>query len=454
MIIGTNVDYVCEPLSGSVFSRPMGGMVETALAVSAGCGWTEVISVRPNLPTLLSVAIVANQGAAVICQFAQSTDSRFPFLYFSVDSAVLAGVVGLLTLLGWQGEWSARLRLTSAVGVLVSAFVFAAAIAPASGTGTWFQPNDDLWVRAAAVLMHGVAPVLVTLDFALRKYADSVRSAVLWSFLWPLIYLAVLIVGALIVGSNVIPYPFLRPASMGWPTVATAVVVLTVLIGLLGAMLGVSNHACGRLSEVMCTVARMPRSPWPHTISHGPTSMKVRGRRVATATMDETPGRDDPYAGVDLFPDLARTASPWRQIVRDMYAPAPMSHWASEVTTVRIRAYDQIRPGLTRGALLGLLAILLCAAPGTWWLTFLMLVPAAVQVILEIVLTFQLAAPETTRVRALKPLVKIAGRAHSRRLVNVTGVIGVVAVPANIVAVCYLSGPGKPSWVKVLGPVP
>ena len=178
--------------------------------------------------------------------------------------------------------------------------------------------------------------------------------------------------------------------------------------------------------------------------------MKVRGPGVAAESVEQRPGNDDPYAGVDLCPDLARAANPWRQIVRDLCAPAPMSHWASDVTTVRIRAYDQIRPFVTRGVLLALLAILLCVAPGTWWLTFLLLVPAAIQVVLEIVLTFQLAAPETSRVRALKPLVDIADTAHSRTLVNVTGVIGMVAVPCNVVTVCYLSGPGQPSWVKVL----
>lgn len=169
-----------------------------------------------------------------------------------------------------------------------------------------------------------------------------------------------------------------------------------------------------------------------------------------TELADERREQDDPYAGIDLFPELERATNPWRQIVRDMYAPAPMSHWACDVTTVRIRSYDQIRAFVTRGALLVVLVTLLSLAPGTGWLTFLLLVPAAIQVVLEIVLNFQLAAPETTRVRALKPLVDIAEKAHSRTLINVTGVLGVVAVPCNIISVCYFSGPGHPTWVKVL----
>jgi hypothetical protein len=158
----------------------------------------------------------------------------------------------------------------------------------------------------------------------------------------------------------------------------------------------------------------------------------------------------DPYADVDLLPDRARVSNPWQQIARDMFAAAPMSHWACDVTTVRIRDYDQIRAFVTRGALLAVVAALLAVAPGTSWWTFALLVPAAVQVVLEIVLNFQLAAPETTRTRALKPLVDIAEKAHSHTLVNVTGLIGGAAVPANLVAVCYFSGPGAPSWAKVL----
>jgi hypothetical protein len=171
---------------------------------------------------------------------------------------------------------------------------------------------------------------------------------------------------------------------------------------------------------------------------------------VAAHVPNEDEEPEDPYWHVDLLPDRARASNPWWQIARDMVAPAPMSHWACDVTTVRVREYDQIRTYVTRGALLAVVAVLLGLAPGTWWLTFALLLPAVFQVVLEIVLNFQLAAPETTRTRALKPLVDIAAKAHSRTLINVTGLIGGVAVPCNIVAVCYFSGPGEPSWVKVL----
>lgn len=261
----------CEPPC-----RPSVALRNSLASAEAGViGEMPVISVCTCFSALLSASIVAAQVGAVIFQFVQATDSRFPLLYFSVDSAAFAGVVALLALLGWQDGWFVRARLTSGVGVLVSAIVFATVIVPASETGTWFQPHDDLWARAATVLMHGVAPALVTLDFLIRNSAHSIRSALLWSYLWPLIYSGVLIVLALIFGSNVIPYPFLLPASMGWPMVAVAVVALAVLVGVSGVMLGVLSRAAqvpgGRNFHRRQDAALST----PHNISNGPTSMKV-----------------------------------------------------------------------------------------------------------------------------------------------------------------------------------
>lgn len=158
----------------------------------------------------------------------------------------------------------------------------------------------------------------------------------------------------------------------------------------------------------------------------------------------------DPYAGTDLTPDLHRVSNRWLQIIRDMTAAAPMSHWAADVTTQRIGAYDQIRPFVTRGVLLGITAMVLSQAPGTTGLTWLLLLPAAVQVALEIFLDYQVGVADSSRTPLLGPLAKIAEAAHSETLVNVTGVIGVFAVPATIVAVTYCSGPTQPGWPKVL----
>lgn len=157
----------------------------------------------------------------------------------------------------------------------------------------------------------------------------------------------------------------------------------------------------------------------------------------------------DQFAGVDLMPDRQRVSNPWLQILRDLTAPAPVSNWAAEVTRTRIREYDRIRTFVTRGVLLVATVVLLVIAPGTWWLTWALLIPAAVQVVLEIYVDFQLYATEQTRIRSLKTVVDITESAHSETLVNFTGIVGAVAVPCNIVAVSYFSGPGEPSWAKV-----
>jgi len=161
-------------------------------------------------------------------------------------------------------------------------------------------------------------------------------------------------------------------------------------------------------------------------------------------------GTGDPYSEVDLIPDLCRVENSWRQILRDMTAPAPMSHWAAEVTTRRIARYDRIRPYATRGVLLVMVAVFLALAPGTSCWTWMLLLPSAVQVVLEISIEPFVGTIDANGNALLKSIAAIAESAHAQTLINVTGVIGAVAVPCNIVAVAYLSGPGLPTWPKVV----
>ncbi|MCX2713646.1 hypothetical protein OOK62_16410 [Mycolicibacterium sp. J2] len=127
-------------------------------------------------------------------------------------------------------------RLTSAVGVVVSAIIFAAVIAPASPTGTWFQPWDDGWVRTATVLFHAVAPVLVIADLCLRRPQLSRGQWMLAAYCWPLTYLVGLAVAAT-VGDVTIPYPFLSPGHMGWGIVVIAIASLAGIFGVVGGVL-------------------------------------------------------------------------------------------------------------------------------------------------------------------------------------------------------------------------
>lgn len=192
---------------------------------------------RQKTTLVLAALIVVNQTVGVACQFVQHTDPRFPLAYFTVDSAVLAGIAAALALLvgEFRGAW--QLRLAAAVGVCVSGLVFATLIAPATPTGTWFQPHDDWFVRTANLLLHGVAPVLVVADYVARAETTSVRRSVGWAYVWPLTYLFGLLAIAAVFGGDVIPYPFLRPSVVGWSTATAAVFALIALVAVVGAIL-------------------------------------------------------------------------------------------------------------------------------------------------------------------------------------------------------------------------
>lgn len=157
----------------------------------------------------------------------------------------------------------------------------------------------------------------------------------------------------------------------------------------------------------------------------------------------------DPLALKDFLPDPDRVQSPWLQIWHDLVAPAPVSHWASQVTEIRIYAYDQIRPFVTRGFLLVVLATLLAFADATSPLVWPLLLVGAAQTVLEIHLDFRLRRDSTSRLRPIQLMMVVEERQMGQTLVNVTGVMGAVAVPLNLACVLYLTGPGEPAWVKL-----
>ncbi|WP_431235942.1 Pr6Pr family membrane protein (plasmid) [Mycolicibacterium psychrotolerans] len=194
---------------------------------------------------LLPAVILISQAIAIACQFLQRTDPTFPLLYFTVDSALLAAVAAAGTLCRPHDEsWLSSLRVASTVGVLLSAIIFAAVIAPATPTGTWIQPHDDDWVRTATILMHGVAPVLVTVDLLLRPAHGRLWRYLGRSVAWPAIYLAVLST-LTAVGRAHIPYPFLTPSRVGWWAVLGAALVLLIAVVAIAAALYAAQRRFG-----------------------------------------------------------------------------------------------------------------------------------------------------------------------------------------------------------------
>lgn len=183
----------------------------------------------------LGVATAAVLVAGVVCQFVQRTDPVFPLWYFTVDSAILAAVASAWTLGDADGRAITSLRGLSTVAVVLSGAVYATVIAPMSATGTWFQPWDDLWVRAAIVLMHAVAPVLAVAQFLTRRAPKGNPSTVAGTWcLWPVLYVTLMLAIAGATSAR-IPYAFLDPAQMGGvlPALgsAAAVGILFFLLG-------------------------------------------------------------------------------------------------------------------------------------------------------------------------------------------------------------------------------
>jgi len=190
---------------------------------------------RASLWVRIAAAVVLVSGVA--CQFLQKTDPTFPLLYFTVDSALLLAAALVGAELRPQSLVTEEIRGATTVGVVLSGLIFTAVIAPATETGTWFQPHDDPWVRAAILLMHGIGPVLAVTDFMLhplRAAGRSWRVALRWC-VWPLVYLVVVLPLDL-AGIAEIPYPFLR--IRGLPTLGAFAALLliagTLSVGLVG----------------------------------------------------------------------------------------------------------------------------------------------------------------------------------------------------------------------------
>jgi hypothetical protein len=172
-----------------------------------------------------------------VAQLVQHTDPKPALTYFTVWSALL-GAVALAVAATRRGAHVPLLvRGAATVGCLVSALIFATVIAPATPTGTWYQPWDDPWARTATTLMHGVGPALILLDFVTTpvREARPWRRTLTWT-VWPLAYLVVTL-GHQALGGPPVPYPFLDLAQTSTPAVLGAIAALTLVFVVVGRLL-------------------------------------------------------------------------------------------------------------------------------------------------------------------------------------------------------------------------
>jgi hypothetical protein len=147
--------------------------------------------------------------------------------------------------------------------------------------------------------------------------------------------------------------------------------------------------------------------------------------------------------------DVTRTSSSWRQLVVDLVVPATFSRWHRDVAVSRVESYDRLRPPVTRAVLIVSVAVCLWWLSPPWWLWGL-LMPAVAQVTLEIGVNkyFRSSSPEPS-IPLLHQARDVARANYNKRLLNVTGGIGIIACPMNVAAVALSPAGADHGWLKI-----
>ena len=201
------------------------------------------------LRTLLGLALVGS----VIWQVADRirVDLFRPteyFAYFSITSAIFAGVVllisGLVLLRGKsESERLNIIRLIAVVSMIIVGVVYHALLGDSA-----LDPRDygyD-WPRVPNAIIHTYAPILIVVDYliSLKGPRPKLRQA-LWVVIYPLAWLGLSIIRGLSDGWW--PYWFINPGSEGGvvgmltyiAVIAAAFIVLGFLV--LGLRLGLAK---------------------------------------------------------------------------------------------------------------------------------------------------------------------------------------------------------------------
>jgi hypothetical protein len=147
--------------------------------------------------------------------------------------------------------------------------------------------------------------------------------------------------------------------------------------------------------------------------------------------------------------DPTRASSRWLQPLVDLVTPATFSEWHEKIAEHRVEAYDQLRPMAVRAASLTvIIAAFVILRPALW--TWLLLLPASVQIPLETYLNkYYSKSARDPRWRPARWMRDYARNHFQTMTLNVTGIIGTVACPLNIVAVGFAPVGGRESWVKI-----
>ena len=158
------------------------------------------------------------------------------FVFFSIDSSILAGVVGLVGayILFSGKEESERLmtiRMVAAVSMVIVGVVYHALLGDSA-----IDPRDvgyD-WPRVPNLVIHTWAPIAVVIDYLIsyKGALPRLRQA-LWVIVYPLVWLSFSVVRGLLDGWW--PYWFINPNSeIGLTGMLMYIVLIAISFVLLG----------------------------------------------------------------------------------------------------------------------------------------------------------------------------------------------------------------------------
>jgi hypothetical protein len=158
------------------------------------------------------------------------------FAYFSIVSAILAGLLLITTGFGIllrveDTKWVELARLSVTVAMIIVGVVYHALLADADGD---VRDGDYVWPVLPNEIIHTYAPILIVIDYLLSYKASQVKlRAALWVAVFPLTWLVFSVIRGLV--TNWWPYWFINPNEEGGvPGMLTYIAAITAFFLVLG----------------------------------------------------------------------------------------------------------------------------------------------------------------------------------------------------------------------------
>jgi hypothetical protein len=158
------------------------------------------------------------------------------FAYFSIVSAILAGLLLITTGFGIllrveDTKWVELARLSVTVAMIIVGVVYHALLADADGD---VRDGDYVWPVLPNEIIHTYAPILIVIDYLLSYKASQVKlRAALWVAVFPLTWLIFSVIRGLV--TNWWPYWFINPNEEGGvPGMLTYIAAITAFFLVLG----------------------------------------------------------------------------------------------------------------------------------------------------------------------------------------------------------------------------